>query len=170
MAGPPAEVLGTAPGQMGEVWHDNRLGRREDLLDILVIASSLGTLAACGIGILVFYLGEGGSHSLAALFAGMMVLVIVFFVVLGFLMKRERAVAVSFSDQGLAWRTGAGGLRSAEYDRVIEILPWPRWAAVPRRYVVLLRADRIPPREGLWLSPENRVRFEDALRRTRRRG
>jgi len=129
----------------------------------------VGTIGAFGVWMSMFYLGEGGSPALALLFAGIIVLAMVFFVVLAVLMGRERAVMVSFSDQFLAWRTRAKVQRTAQYDRVMQILPWPWWAAVPWRYIVVLRADRIPPREGLWLSPENNARLENALQRMKRR-
>ena len=151
----------------GEVWHTNSPCDRIAPLEWVFAGTCMAVVALAGGLIFQVYIQLGGVlNAYAAAFVVLVALFITYMFLLAVLMERGFVVEIAFRPGEFAWRTRSGKVRSVAYSRVQDIRPWPRWAAVPVRFNVSFQADRIPPRDAVWLTHENKDRLIEAIRKS----
>ena len=157
-------------------WYDNRpCNRASPGYRRAVSALILTMTAILAIIVYVIYSTVAGGVvpglALAALIAGGGVAL---FLSAFMLLESGQPAEVRFGASQFEWRTNGGKTLSAVYTSVEDIVPFAwrgDWVGEsPQRYVVALFGGLVKPRVTLWLTPQNKSRMEDAIRRAGRAG
>ncbi len=156
-----------------EVWYDNRpCDRANPRFRRLVYATLVAVFVPGTLGIYLLFVSAGGSRTTGILVAGLLgggsglaaALIPIS-------LEAGAAAGVSFGTQEMAWRIRSGKVRRADYGRVVDVTTtqWrENWSGnavgegVCLRYVVWIRG-RFGLQTGLWLTPDNRKRLDDAM-------
>ena len=159
---------------MAEEWHDNGPNERFDPSYRRTVFALVFSFMLSGGVLLYFVLLVGNLRALAlpaAILSSVGLATILGLIVLS--VENRFAAEVRFESAVLRWRTRRGKSYVAPYSRILRILPsrWKSdWASAHdcRRYFVEL-STKIPGLHwNLPLTPENKTRLEEALRRVGR--
>jgi hypothetical protein len=131
----------------------------------MIAAVCIAFLGLFGISFAWWYLSLGGDFAYAALFTALIGVACSFLLLVVVYIQRDFLTEVSFLPREFSGRTRAGEIRVVPYSRLLQIIAWPRWARLPRRYHILYQSDRWRWPEGFWLTPETKTRLEEAARR-----
>jgi len=154
---------------MTDRWLDNSPCDRADPAEWAFAGVCVGMLGVFGAAFSWWYLSLGGSEVLAASFGTILAVAAAYLLLLGILIQRDFLAEVSFRSEEMTGRTRVGRTSTVAYARIIKVRPWPKRAKFPRRYHVLYEGERFRSPEGLWLTPDNKTRLDEAMRKARER-